>query len=142
MKHIKPGEGGKPADTWSKAPAFNRFIGFRYTPMGEGLSLVELPARQELTNRKGDAHGGVIAAVLDSAMGEAVRTYLTDAHAGISTISFSVNYIEPAHGALEARGRVVRFGRSIAIAEAAVADGRGVEVARASGTFRVIRARK
>lgn len=142
MKHIKPGEGGKPADTWSKAPAFNRFIGFKYTRVGEGLSLVELPVRPEMTNRRGDAHGGVIAAVLDSAMGEAVRTYLTAAHAGISTISFSVNYLEPAHGSLVARGQVIRFGRSIATAEASVQDERGVEVARSAGTFRVIRARK
>ncbi len=142
MRHIKPGEGGRPAETWSKAPAFNRFIGFKFTKLGPGLSLVEVAARPGMTNRKGDTHGGIVAAVLDSAMGEAVRTLLTADHAGISTISFSVNYLEPAHGSLAARGRVIRMGKTIASVEAAVEDERGVEVARSSGTFRVIAARK
>lgn len=142
MRHIKPGEGGRPAEEWSKAPAFNRYIGFQYTKLGEGQSLVELPAKPGMLNRKGDIHGGVVAAVLDSAMGEAVRTYLTADHAGISTISFSVNYLEPAHGSLSARGHVIRFGSSIATAEASVVDERGVEVARSAGIFRVIKGRK
>jgi len=142
MKHIKPGEGGRPADAWSNAPPFNRFIGFKYAKVGPGRSQVELEAKPGMMNRKGDMHGGIIAAVLDSAMGDAVRTYLTADHAGISTISFSVNYLEPAHGSLVARGHVIRFGSTIATAEAWVEDERGVDVAHASGIFRVIGARK
>ncbi|MFO1190334.1 MAG: PaaI family thioesterase [Alphaproteobacteria bacterium] len=142
MKHRKPGEGGRPAEAWSNAPPFNRFIGFKDTKIGPGQWLIELEAKPGMLNRKGDMHGGIIAAVLDSAMGNAVRTYLTADHAGISTISFSVNYLEPAHGSLVARGHVVRFGSTIATAEATVQDERGADVARATGIFRVIGVRK
>lgn len=79
-------------------------------------------------------HGGVLAALLDSAMRCAVYSTLS-AGTGYTTLDLHVRYLRPpteATGALRAEGTVVRTGTTTAVAEGRVTDGRGRLIAHAT----------
>ena len=110
---------------------------WRTTRWKDGRSRLLLPFKPEICNRKGDIHGGASAALVDLAMSLAIRSQ-TDGVAGLSTISMTINYLDPGQGALTATGKVTKFGRTIAIAEAQVHAEDGSLVVQASGAFRLI----
>ena len=106
----------------------------------KGTSRLYLRGREEFLNSRGDIHGGIVAALVDAAMGAAMRSAYT-AGEGATTVSLTVNYLEPAREELIAEGRVVRAGRSLASVEVSVSDKSGRAVAHAIGTLRVIKPR-
>jgi uncharacterized protein (TIGR00369 family) len=126
-----------PDDPASTRPYY-RLLGLR-AEAGEpaGQSKLVLESRSELENSRGEVHGGVIASLLDAAMGVAVRSTLTVGD-GASTVSLTVNYVAPGGGALTARGRIVQQGRTLASAEATVTDASGQVAAHAVGTMRIL----
>jgi len=119
------------------ARPYYRLLGLRSEP-GEpaGRSKIRLDSRHDLENSRGDVHGGVIASLLDAAVAVAVRSAFTEGE-GATTVSLTVNYVEPGRGTLTAAGHVIRAGRSIASAEATVTDAAGRIVAHAVATMRV-----
>lgn len=90
----------------------------------------------EHLNNLGIAHGGLLATVLDVAMGTAARQ--TIGHP-VMTLDMTTSFLQPGEGRLTAEGRVLRAGRSIVFCEAAITNEAGELVARASGTMRVAR---
>ena len=117
---------------------YYRLLGLRTAPgEPEGQSKVVLEPRVELENSRGEVHGGVIASLIDAAMGVAARSTLTPGD-GATTVSLTVNYVAPGRGTLTARSRVVRKGRTLASAEARVTDANEQVVAHAVGTMRII----
>lgn len=89
-------------------------------------------------NPHGTVHGGVIAALVDSAMGAAVATE----DAAPVTIALTVTYLEPASpGRLVARAKVRRRGSRITIVEADITDEGDEAVAHAVATFTTIDSR-
>lgn len=98
---------------------------------------VEVEVREHHLNPLGGVHGGVVAALVDSAMGNAVRDSLDEGQRGV-TVALTVTYLEPATEGdrLAATAQVRRRGGRIVVAEADVvraAD--GAAVAHAVGTF-------
>ena len=55
-----------------KGSAFNQFLGTEIEHSAEGESRVALDLEPHLLNRRGVAHGGVVSALLDTALGAAV----------------------------------------------------------------------
>ena len=98
-----------------------------------------IDSRADLENSRGDFHGGVVASLLDAAMGVAVRSAYPGGE-GATTVSLTVNYLNPGRGQLIGLGHVVRAGNSLASAEARVVDASGQVVAHAVGTMRILRA--
>ncbi|HEU0100922.1 MAG TPA: PaaI family thioesterase [Mycobacteriales bacterium] len=98
----------------------------------DGTVVVE--AQDEHLNPHGRVHGGLLATMLDVAMGEAV------AQAGGEspvTVSLTVTYLEPGRtGRLEATARVRKRGKRLIVVEGEVTQGEGV-LADALGTFSV-----
>jgi uncharacterized protein (TIGR00369 family) len=87
-------------------------------------------------NPFGIVHGGVLAAMLDTAMGCAVHSLLAAA-VGYVTGEMNVRFLRPAlldGGPLVCTGEVVHPGRSTMVAEARVVDGGGRVVAVAGST--------
>ncbi len=83
-------------------------------------------------NRHGTVHGGVIATLVDSAMGAAVAKE----DVAPVTIDLTVTYLEPAQpGRLVARARVRRRGSRITVVEADVTGPDDEAVAHALATF-------
>lgn len=119
--------------------------------MGAELSRVEpgeveiaSPFRPEVSQQHGFFHGGVVAALLDSACGYAALSLMAPG-AAVLTVEFKINFLAPARpGLLLARGRVVRPGRGllVCLGRAYVRDGAGeTEVALTTATMAAVTGR-
>ena len=94
-------------------------------------------ARPDHRNLQGLVHGGILATLVDIAMGLAVRTVVGPTRRHV-TIDLHVQYLRPARpGRLEALGSVVRVGTNVGFAEGSVMDAAGRLLIRASGTYSV-----
>ena len=123
---------------WVATPPFQSHLGIETVEAVDGRSLLRYVHRGEFGNRKGDVHGGVLATIADLATSQAVRSTRSDI-AGMSTISLTINYLEPAAGDLVARGKAVKVGGTIGVGEATCEMADGTVVMQATGIFRMIR---
>ncbi|MCW5620984.1 MAG: PaaI family thioesterase, partial [Burkholderiales bacterium] len=82
-------------------------------------------------------HGGVVMAVLDTALSSAARSLDTTC-SGATTVEMKTNFLAAARGAVVAEGCAQRAGRSLIYAEGELRDARGSLLAKANGTFKLI----
>ena len=100
--------------------SYMRMIGARIALLAPGICDLELPYRDDLCQQNVFLHGGVITSIADTSCGIASSTLLSP-EAGILSVEFKYNMMAPAAGELFiARGRVIRPGRTLTIAESAV----------------------
>ncbi len=110
-------------------------LGFTQVEQSSEGVVLEAEIRPELLNRRGVVHGGVLSALLDSALGGAVVAAI-DPEEWCATLQLSVQYISGGRrGPLRAGGRMTRRGPRCAFAEGEVLDARGKLIARAQGTW-------
>jgi uncharacterized protein (TIGR00369 family) len=103
--------------------------------MEAGEAEVALDLAPHHTNNRGVAHGGVVSAVLDSAMGAAVISAIPKEW-WCATTGLSILFVAgPREGALIATGKVVRRARSVAFAHGEVREASGRLIATAQGTW-------
>jgi uncharacterized protein (TIGR00369 family) len=118
--------------------SFMRMIGARIAALSPSMCDLELPYRDDLCQQNVYLHGGVITSIADTSCGIASSTLLS-ADAGILSVEFKYNMMAPAAGErFIARGRVIRPGRTITIAESAVfavKDGVETEIGRMLATM-------
>jgi len=92
-------------------------------------------------NPIGSVHGGVISAILDSAMGCTLHSTL-EVGVGYTTLELKVNFLKGVTiktGKLQAVGKVIHAGRSTALVEAQLIDRNGTVYAHAVSTCMIIR---
>ena len=100
---------------------------------------VRFTAGKSLCNPDDGVQGGFICGMLDAAMANAVFCVLDDL-AIVATLEIKVSYLEVTRqGELYARGRVVRFGKTVTFLEAELRNADGKLLANATSTARVIR---
>jgi len=114
------------------------FSGFSFE---EGSVAFTLTPQEFHYNPLGSVHGGVFAALLDTACGCAVHTRLP---AGVfyTSLDLSVKFLRPittATGTITAEGSVVHLGRRTALAEARIADMDGKLYATATSSCLITR---
>jgi uncharacterized protein (TIGR00369 family) len=118
--------------------AFMDFIGAEIADVSPGTVEIRLPYRAELAQQHGFFHGGIVGTVADNACGYASFS-LAAADASVLTVEYKLNLMAPASGdLLIARGRVLRPGRTLVVAQAdvfAVREGREKQVATALATL-------
>lgn len=93
-------------------------------------------------NRHNALHGGIMAAVMDNAMGAtASLTVSPDGRNPFLTISMTTQFMAPAYAnqRVIATGRVTGGGRSTLFVSADLVDEAGVVVASATGVFKKVR---
>ena len=120
---------------------FQEHLGFTITDWQQDYCRLEQPMRPYLGNRNGALHGGVSAALLDTAMGYAC-CYSADPDQVLRTVTLSlnVNYIGPPKGdVLITEARRVGGGRTTIFNEAILTDNAGNTIATATGVFRRIK---
>lgn len=94
-------------------------------------------AHQQFSNRHGTVQGGLLAAMLDSATGNAVMANLPPDRTAITT-RLDTTFVKPAAlGPLTATARLTRLDGRSASAEAELVDGSGQVVALARAELRV-----
>jgi uncharacterized protein (TIGR00369 family) len=118
--------------------AFMRLIGAAIGGLAPGRCTLVMPMRADLTQQRGFLHGGVTAALADSAAGYAAYS-LMPAGSTPLTVEYKINLMAPAVGErFLATGEVVRAGRTLTIVEAEVvaeADGAAKPIARVLATM-------
>lgn len=107
---------------------FVNFIGGELIRVEPGAVDIALAHREELAQQHGYVHGGVVTAIADAAAGYAAMT-LAASGSGVLTTELKVNFLRPAgEGRLEARGRVLKPGRSLTVCQTDVFEtGQGEE---------------
>jgi uncharacterized protein (TIGR00369 family) len=126
----------KPAQ-WRSSPPFYQHLGLQLDALADGRSIIRLPFQPHFGNTRGEMHGGAIAALMDAAMSQAVRSTIPMGSV-VATITMTLNYLAPSFGELTAKGSVVKSGKSVVFAEAEVTDSKGQAVCRGAATFRVM----
>lgn len=115
-------------------------LGMRPVVVEAGTVTFACDTSERFANPMGTVHGGIIATLLDSALGCAVQTVLPDG-AGYTTLSLELKYLRPVGvdaGELRATGTVVHAGRRQATAEATLTDVAGRLLATATTTCLVL----
>ncbi|WP_226577453.1 PaaI family thioesterase [Acuticoccus sediminis] len=113
----------------------------RIAPGAVEIALTPTPA---VSQQHGFVHAGAVSAIADSAAGYSALTLMPQG-AGVLTVEFKINLLAPAAGDLIlARGRVIKAGRTLTLAQAEVfaeADGKARLVSVLSATLMTIEGR-
>jgi 1,4-dihydroxy-2-naphthoyl-CoA hydrolase len=111
-----------------------QYLGLRVVRMDPGVAVVECDVRPELVHGFGVTHGGVVATLVDQALGSAVFPLLPRG-TWPATLEFKLNYLAAARsGVIRATGTVVALRRRTAVVRVEV-DNDGREIAAALGTI-------
>jgi uncharacterized protein (TIGR00369 family) len=104
----------------------------------QGWARISFEGRPDFANPTGNIQGGYLAAMLDEAMGSALIV-ATDGAFLSTTISMNTDFIRPAPvGPIQAEGRVVSLGKSIAFLEGNLRGADGKLVARATASCKLV----
>ncbi len=114
-------------DDDDKATGYAERLGARTEATGEGTARLHFEARDEHLNAAGTLHGGVLATLVDTAMGAAVRSATDDSDVP-ATSQLTVTYLRPGKpGALVVTAQVRTRGEHLTVCDADVEqDGRGL----------------
>ena len=118
--------------------AFGAHMGWRMLEWSDGYARFDMPLEPFHMNRHGNPHGGIHAALLDTAMGYAgCWTGDADRQQMALTLSLNVQYLSRPHGkCLIAEGHKTGGGRSTFFAQAQIVDNTGELIAKGTGVFR------
>ena len=117
-----------------------RLLGFSLVEIEEGRAVFGVEPGEQHYNPIGLVHGGLLATLLDSAMGCAVHSTLP-AGTGYSTLEIKVNFTRPVladTGPLRCESKLLHRGRQTATAEGRVVDGGGKVYAHGTTTCLVM----
>lgn len=133
----------EPEDDEAAAPRISRTLGLRRSAPERGVGVVEWDAQPQYGFPTRSGHiiqGGMVATVLDSAMGQATRSVL-DRDTAFLTADLRLEFLRATRpGALRAEGRVIREGRRVIFCAADLFDADGRHLASARCTQVVLAA--
>jgi len=118
----------------------SELLGMRPAEIGVGHAAFVADAQASFANPMGTVHGGIVATLLDSALGCAVLTTLDEGLA-FTTVSLEVKYLRPIRldaGELRAEATIIHAGRRQATAEARLTDRDGRVLATATTTCLIL----
>lgn len=105
----------------NKGPYF-KHLSMAVKEIGIGYSVVQLQIGKEHLNPFGGVHGGVYASAIDTAAYWAVYGELPE-EAGLISIDLKIDYLAPTdRGKLIVKGRSIKIGKTICLAEAVAMD--------------------
>ena len=108
-------------------PPLMSTLDFRIGEMESGSVSFFMEPKEFHYNPLGSVHGGVISALLDSAMGCSIHTQLPKG-TGYTTLELKVNFLRPITtktGTLKCTGKVIHAGAKVALTEAKITDADG-----------------
>jgi uncharacterized protein (TIGR00369 family) len=116
---------------------FAQRLGAEVERADDGSARISFEAREEHLNPAGTLHGGVLATLVDTAMGTAVRSTIEDGDVP-ATSQLTVTYLRPGRpGTVEVTARVRTRGEHLTVCQADVEqDGRSL--AHAVATFALL----
>ena len=125
---------------------FGKLIGMDFKVLSEGVIEYYMTITKNHLATPHAAHGGVIAALIDGALGVAALSKVAKENKVISTIEYKTNFMNPAllNDALKAVAKVEQQGKRIIIVSCDVfaANRNNILIAKALGTFNAYDAAK
>ncbi|PWA07704.1 PaaI family thioesterase [Pueribacillus theae] len=110
-------------------------LGVKVIEAVDGEVTLHMPVKTRQTQFHGNVHGGVLATLADMSMAAAVNTLVEEKEFTV-TAEIKVNYLRPAAGDfLEAKGKVIKRGRTLSHCQAEVFDDSGKQVCFVVATF-------
>jgi len=111
-----------------------RMLGMKLASLRRGRAELTLDPEPRHSHLDG-VHGGVLAALADTAMALSVWT-LVPTSTRIATVEMKINYLAPhRRGRLRAEARVLRLGKRLAVGEAEIRDRRRELIAKSLMTY-------
>lgn len=115
-----------------------RQFGFLFREVGRGRVVVGMRVAKRHLQVHGVVHGGILAALADTAGGMCVYMKLPP-RSRVATVEMKINYLEPvAGGEVVAEAEIVRLGRNLAVVDCDLFDETRRIVAKALMTFVII----
>ena len=137
MKRVNPAYLEAVAKKVSSSPFF-ALVSMQITHLDWGRSRLEMVIEEKHLQPFGMVHGGVYASVVDAAAFWAVYPQI-DEDFGITTVELKLNYLAPMDkGLLIAKGKSIKVGKSLCLAEATVEDETGRLLAHGTETMMVL----
>lgn len=115
---------------------FQNHTGIKIKEVGEHYATLQLKLEERHANTIGIAHGGIIATLLDAAMGTAAFTTGKD----VVTLEMKLNFVAPGKigNIIIAKGVVLHCGSKTIVTEGRIFDEKGTLMALATGTYFVM----
>ena len=114
---------------------FAKLLGIKVDSVEPGHAVLSMPIRDELKQNHGVAHGGSIAALIDSAMAIAIMPLLAE-NERTTTVDLTIHYLRPlTEGTARASARVVRAGKRVITVSAELFDHQEKLAATALSTY-------
>ena len=117
-------------------PPLMHTLDFKAESIEKGKAVFSFEPQEFHYNPIGTVHGGVISAILDSAMGCSIHSLLP-VGTGYTTLELKVNFLKAVtikSGELKATGKVVHSGSRTALVEAQLTDQNGTIYAHSTST--------
>lgn len=123
---------------------FGELINLELVNISEGKSTYKINIEKKHLATVKAAHGGLLSAILDTAMGVASLSVVENEKKLVATIEFKTSYFAPAllGDDLIAEGEVIKKGNSLIFAEGIIKNQNGELIANSSGTFKSYPAKK
>ena len=114
---------------------FAKLLGIEADLVEPGHAVLSMKIREDLLRNGGIAHGGAIAALIDSAMAFAIVPLLSENERTI-TVDITIHYMRPlTAGTARASARVVRAGKRVITVSAELYDANEKLAATALSTY-------
>lgn len=114
---------------------FRNLIGVQIEEVDEGKATLSLPIQSNLLQSANIVHGGVIAVLVDSVIGTAVRTVISDNMISL-TAEMNINYFRPAtKGRIIAEAKIINKSKQLVVGSADIKDEEGRLLATGRATY-------
>lgn len=124
---------------YNQINAFGRTNGMELLLTQPGQVQYTMTVRPDHLSSPGTCHGGVLAGLMDAALGAAALSLAFTTGELVSTVEFKINYLHPVHlhDHLVARGTVEHSGKTLLVSSATITcpTRDNLVVARGLGTF-------
>ena len=125
-------------------PPSARLLGWRFVSLDKeaGVLRCAFEATEAFLNPAGVVQGGILASMLDEAMGP-VTAAVSGGEVFAQTLEMKISYLRAARpGPIFGEGRIVQRGREILFLEGRLTDAEGRALASASATARAVTAKR
>jgi acyl-CoA thioesterase len=115
-----------------------QLFGYELDSIGDGKAVMSLRVMDRHLQIHGVVHGGILASLADTAGAMAAYPLLPKG-TRLATVEMTINYLEAVdRGPIIAEARVLRLGRTLAVAECEIKDAEGKLAAKSLLTFAIL----
>lgn len=107
--------------------------------VGWGESLLEIAIQEKHLQPFGIVHGGVFGSLLDAAAFWAAYCWIPE-DVGMTTVEMKINFLAPiSTGRMVAKGRSIRTGKTLCLADASIHNENGTLLAHGTATMMILK---